>query len=201
VDCEQDARPREPSARELIDREVREGDLDRLIRALIVGQYRRSGVRLDPAAVEDLAQEVYVRVYRSAGRFDPSRRVVPWVMTIAVRVVASQKRSWARARRAGAVRQGDFRDEGAWSGVLSSYADRPTDGVSEPLLDALRAAIGRLDPATRRVIELRQELDDAALTRALGVNTPEAARGRACRALKRLKAEFFRSLALSESLA
>ncbi len=47
---------------------------------------RRMGAR--GAELEDLSQEVFVKVYRSYPRYDPSRPLRPWLLGIAFRVAA-----------------------------------------------------------------------------------------------------------------
>ncbi len=82
---------------------------DRQAFAQLVGAYRapvysylvRSGV---PAADrDDLFQEVFIRVHRAAGSYNPSRPVAPWLFTI----VANAVRNQLRARR---VRELIFRE-------------------------------------------------------------------------------------------
>lgn len=55
----------------------------------------------DPGHAEDLAQETFLRVFRSLDQFDPSRRFGPWVFQIAVNLSLDwlrrrQRRVWLR---------------------------------------------------------------------------------------------------------
>jgi len=47
------------------------------------------------AAADDLVQEVFLQVHQSASRFDPTRRLKPWMFTIA----ANKARDLLRSRR------------------------------------------------------------------------------------------------------
>jgi RNA polymerase sigma-70 factor (ECF subfamily) len=59
------------------------------------GSLRRLGVQVRD--VEDVAQEVFVQVYRKLDRFDPDRPIRPWLFGFAVRA-ASDYRKLARHR-------------------------------------------------------------------------------------------------------
>jgi len=73
--------------------------------------YRMLG---DPGDAEDAAQEIFVRIYRQLGRYDPARKFSTWVLAIATNFCIDQLRRrrmqlvpleniipWARAREAG----------------------------------------------------------------------------------------------------
>ena len=52
----------------------------------------------DPAVCEDLAQEAFLRVYRSRERYEPSARFSTWLFRIAHNLASNQKRGAARRR-------------------------------------------------------------------------------------------------------
>jgi RNA polymerase sigma-70 factor, ECF subfamily len=73
--------------------------------------YRMLG---DPGDAEDAAQEIFVRIYRQLGRYDPARKFSTWTLAIATNYCIDQLRRrrmqlvpleniipWARARDAG----------------------------------------------------------------------------------------------------
>jgi RNA polymerase sigma-70 factor (ECF subfamily) len=73
--------------------------------------YRMLG---DPEEAEDAAQEIFVRLYRQLGRYDPERKFSTWTLAIATNYCIDQLRRrrmqfvpleniipWARARDAG----------------------------------------------------------------------------------------------------
>jgi RNA polymerase sigma-70 factor (ECF subfamily) len=73
--------------------------------------YRMLG---DPGDAEDAAQEIFVRIYRQLGRYDPARKFSTWTLAIATNYCIDQLRRrrmqlvpleniipWARSREAG----------------------------------------------------------------------------------------------------
>jgi len=80
-----DAPPLEGSDADLI-RKGKKGDRNAFAR--LVHRYQDRAFTLarrltgDPAQAEDLAQEAFLRVYRSLDRFDESRPFLPWLTTI-----------------------------------------------------------------------------------------------------------------------
>jgi RNA polymerase sigma-70 factor (ECF subfamily) len=50
----------------------------------------------DPELAEDLAQDIFLRVYRSRKRYEPSAKFATWFFTIANNVVLNAKRSRSR---------------------------------------------------------------------------------------------------------
>src|SRR5262245_15500006 len=113
--------PRAPDANELLSRVAR-GDerafaaLYDLVSARVYGLIRR--VLRDPAQSEEVAQEVMVEVWRTAGRFDAARgSATAWVFTIAHRRAVDRVRAEQagvdRVRRmAGSVTQTPYDDVG-----------------------------------------------------------------------------------------
>src|SRR5215472_18360607 len=85
----------EPGSTELA-RSARGGDM-RSFEAL-VRRYQRRVYALayqhlrDADEAQDLAQEVFVRLYRNLGRYDPSRPFQPWFWRLAVNVAATYRR-------------------------------------------------------------------------------------------------------------
>jgi RNA polymerase sigma-70 factor (ECF subfamily) len=72
---------------------------------------RRLGV--PPADLEDLTQEVFVTFYRRRSDYDPSRRLLPWLLGIAHRVaLAHQRRRWRKIEVLG-VEPSDIDNGGA----------------------------------------------------------------------------------------
>lgn len=58
-----------------------------------IGRFIRDG-----AAAEDIAQETFIQVFHSAAGFDPSRRLRPWLYTIAANKARDYLRSRVRKR-------------------------------------------------------------------------------------------------------
>jgi len=92
---------------------------------------------------EDVTQEVFLRVFRSLGGWDPARPLRPWVLGIAV----NRCRTWAvqRARRPELV---DY---------LQDTVAAPGIDDSAELLREIRAALGELRSEYRAVFVLFHE--------------------------------------------
>jgi RNA polymerase sigma-70 factor (ECF subfamily) len=107
--------------------------LERWEHALAHFLYRQTGGR----DVEDLYQEVWLRVVGAAGRFDPSRRFSTWLFQIAVNLC----RDWHRRRPPDPHDAIDVADP---AGLAST----------ESALDAAKL-LARLPEAQREVVVLR----------------------------------------------
>jgi RNA polymerase sigma factor (sigma-70 family) len=92
---------------------------------------------------EDVSQEVFLRVFRSLRRWDPSRPLRPWIMGIAV----NRCRTWLtqRARRPELV---DY---------LNDYPGREVADDSQELVIEIRAAVHQLRPEYKAVFVMFHE--------------------------------------------
>jgi RNA polymerase sigma-70 factor (ECF subfamily) len=90
------ARPAGEEGSDALARAARGGDLGAF--EALVKRYQRRVYGLayhqlhDPVEAQDLAQEVFVRLYRNLGRFDPTRAFEPWFWRLAANVAASYGR-------------------------------------------------------------------------------------------------------------
>src|SRR5215831_4182653 len=81
---------------EALPRAARRGDLDAF--EGLVRRYQRRVYALayqhlrDPDEAQDLAQEVFVRLYRNLERYDPERPFLPWFWRLAMNVAATYRR-------------------------------------------------------------------------------------------------------------
>jgi len=96
----------------------------------------------EPVAAEDLLQEVFLAAWQGAGRFRAEARVKTWLL----RIAHHQAVSWLRRQRKAL----------ALDELAEAVAD---DGAEEALArtwhaDEIRAALDRLTPNHRAVIEL-----------------------------------------------
>jgi RNA polymerase sigma-70 factor (ECF subfamily) len=78
--------------------------------AYVCASLRRLGVR--PADVEDMAHDVFVKVYRLLGDYDATRPLRPWLFGIALRTATDYRRA-ARFRHEVAVAAPDRAHHGA----------------------------------------------------------------------------------------
>lgn len=92
---------------------------------------------------EDVVQEVFLRIFRSLRRWDPTRPLKPWVMSIAV----NRCRTWLSQRS----RRPELADY-----LQDTAASRPADDSSELVLE-LHAAMNELRPEYRMVFVLFHE--------------------------------------------
>jgi RNA polymerase sigma-70 factor (ECF subfamily) len=122
--------------------------------------------------VDDLYQETWLRVVRSASRFDPARRFSTWLFQIAVNLC----RDWYRRRRADPVPVDDV------------GADSPDLRRAEARMDAFRL-LAQLPEAQREVLILRyyHDLSEGEAAEILGV-PPGTVKSRLHNAIARLGA-------------
>ncbi len=159
---------------------------DELVSAYDVQVRRLLGqLNAPPGEVEDLAQEVFLRIFRSLDRFRGQASFYTWLYRITVNVFfdysKKQKRSDARLNRL----QNAFGDA---SNVRRDIED-PYGACHEALMnEALVSAIDSLPEAFRSVIALR-ELDDLSyedIARMCGISIGTV-RSRLSRARAKLK--------------
>jgi RNA polymerase sigma-70 factor (ECF subfamily) len=133
--------------RELLDR-CRRGErgafeelVERTQRQVYTLAYRLVGDRHE---AEDVAQEAYLRVFRSMGGFREDARFETWLYRIVTNVAMTQLR---RKSRLGLL-LGDEREH-----PTPEPEVRPVDEVIER--DELRRALAELPPATRSIVVLK----------------------------------------------
>ena len=106
---------------------------------------------------EDLAQEVFLRVYRSRKRYEPGAKFSTWLYTIANRVAANALRS--RARRPEVNLAGNPSGSSPANGLdqiaLAASGLMPTRQVDKAeLRDVVRAALSSLSERQRMAVLL-----------------------------------------------
>jgi RNA polymerase sigma-70 factor (ECF subfamily) len=151
----------------------------------LVSQHQEPVFRLayllmgDADEAADVAQETFIRAYRAIGRFDASRSLRPWLLSIATNVARNRRRSLGRY--VAALRR-----------LLLAEPPQPK-AIAERSLQRMEAqalwrAVQRLSRADQEVIYLRYYLD---LSEADMAHTLQVAQGtvksRLHRALGRLR--------------
>lgn len=144
-------------------------------RAPICGFFRR---RLaDPSQAEELAQDVFVAVLRSAGRYEITASFRTYLYAIALRIL--------RAHRRKSIFRALFQDT-----APAGYEPSRRPGSEAELM--LREAVGKLDGMDREMVMLREyeELSYQEIASVLGlpVNTVRSRLFRARRSLQNLLA-------------
>lgn len=142
---------------------VREGDeralegLIELHQSAIIGTVYRMLGSMDDA--HDIAQQVFIRVWRSAPRYEPTAKFTTWLFTIMRNLVFNETRRRVRRRMEvslDAVREDD--------GPENQYTDSSVPGADENLAkaefhDALDRAIAALPEKQRLAVILRGKQD------------------------------------------
>jgi RNA polymerase sigma-70 factor, ECF subfamily len=169
--------PDDPDS-EALARAARGGSLDAF--EALVRRYQRRVYALayqhlrDPDEAQDLAQEVFVRLYRNLDRYDPSRPFEPWFWRLAANVAATYR----RRRPAAAMELPD---------VASATGVAPDDAL--PLERALADLSDDLRLPVILHYYLDQPLDEIALAMGLSLSAVKSRLHRARALLRRLLVE------------
>jgi RNA polymerase sigma-70 factor, ECF subfamily len=166
--------PDEPEDLELMAR-VRDGDADAFAALVERHQHRVVGTvaRMlgSPNDAEDIAQQVFVRVWKSAARWQPSAKFTTWLMTITRNLVFNEVRRRGRAHTVPLEEPGDR--------APREYEDRstlsPQDAVSTAELEvAIDKAIQSLADQPRMALILRryEEMSYEDIAGVLGTTVP-----------------------------
>jgi len=142
--------------------------------------YLQSG---DPAEAEDIAQETFLRAFRSFHHFDDSRPLRPWLLRIARNLARNRWRSWSRRVRATERWKSEAATEAAGSQSIS-------DGGPAQVAGQLRRIVAGMREGDRQVIYLRfflgLTLEETSEALSLPLGTVKS---RLSRALDRLRDE------------
>lgn len=151
---------------------VREGDDSSF--ALLLDRHRRPVVRFmyrmvqNQAVSEELAQEVFLRVYRSRERYEPAAKFTTWLYRISMHVALN----WIRNRKS--ERAQTSLDHGPIQGKEVQVDDgHPTteqDLLYQARLQEIRSAVESLPEKQRAAVLMHkfEELDYSSIAKALG---------------------------------
>jgi RNA polymerase sigma-70 factor (ECF subfamily) len=159
---------------------ARNETIDHLRRTIAVLLRRQRGA-CDRAAIEDVTDDVLnetvLKALRGAATFDPGRSVNAWLAAVAKNVLLNRRR---RSRHPLAHATTNARLEDLAGPPAREFDDR---------IERVKAAVSRLKPGQRRVIELRffQGIRGAELAAAVKARTEGAARAVIHRALRKLR--------------
>ena len=109
----------------------------------------------NPAAAEDVVQETFVQVYQSAGGFDLSRRLRPWLYTIAANKARDHLRERVRKREVplGGSSSGENSDDITYLDFLSDESSLPGDVLEgEEQRDAVRKIVSEMPAHLREIL-------------------------------------------------
>ncbi len=133
----------------------------------------------DPDDAEDITQETFLRAYRSLKRFDSTRPLRPWLLSIAANLAKNRHRSAARYL---AALTRSFRAEPAVSLDVEKHAAQNQDAGQ------LWKAVRRLNADDQQIIYLRFFLDLSTAEAAQALDVAEGTvKSRLNRAVGRLR--------------
>lgn len=101
-----------------------------------------------PDAADDVAQEVWIAIYRALPRFRGDSRVTTWMFSIATRVSQRHRRRYRRSLPPA--------DEAAAEAVIDLAAGPETRALGGELAKVVKQAIDRLPDGQREALHLRQ---------------------------------------------
>lgn len=148
------------------------------------------GRHLPPHAVEDTAQEVFVRAYQSLAKVREPERIKGWLSTIAVRACHDYWRARYRDRESPLSSLSE--DSENWLESVTaqqSMEEQEEAGRRQDAVRTLEEALAILSPTDRMVLELvhLEERSTREAARLLGISAVNV-RVRAHRARKRMRA-------------
>lgn len=140
---------------------VKEGDMEAF--EILVERHQHSVVGTcakmlgGESEAEDIAQQVFIRVWKSAGRYEPTAKFTTWLMTITRNLVFNESRRRSRSR----LQSLESDDPDA---PQAQHADSSANSPQEALLDgelrsAVDHAIASLPEPQRVAIVLRRYED------------------------------------------
>ena len=133
----------------------------------------------DPDEAEDVAQETFLRAWNHLRRFDPTRPLRPWLLSIASHLASNRRRSAARYLAALARA---FRNEPAASTSTEENSARQMEASD------LWKAVQTLSVPDQQIIYLRYFLDLPVAETAQALQVAEGTvKSRLSRALERLR--------------
>jgi RNA polymerase sigma-70 factor (ECF subfamily) len=139
---------------------VREGDTDALRelierhqRAVINTIHRAIG---DASEAEDLAQRVFVQVYRSAKRYKPTAKFTTWLFTITRNTILNEHRRRSRhpAQSLDALQDPRDPETAGWQPPDTTTRDPAQEAVERELQEKIKEAVQELPEAQRTAVIL-----------------------------------------------
>lgn len=110
----------------------------------------------DPIEAEDLAQQVFVRVFRAAGKYQATAQFKTWLFTIVRNLVWNEYRRRSRARVEPLPQEGDDQFSGGREWVDSRQKDPGRDMLDREMMEAIDRAILELPEQQRLAVILRR---------------------------------------------
>jgi RNA polymerase sigma-70 factor, ECF subfamily len=139
---------------------VRDGDkeafrelVERHQRVVVSVIYRSIG---DAWEAEDLAQRVFVQVYRSARRYQPTAKFTTWLFTIVHNTIRNEHRRRSRhvTESLDAMSRSEDGESGAWQLADTRATDPHRDAAERELRERIRGAVDELPENQRMAVIL-----------------------------------------------
>jgi RNA polymerase sigma-70 factor (ECF subfamily) len=133
-------------------------ELVELHQAAVIGTCAKMVGSVDDA--HDLAQQVFLRVWKSASRYEPTARFTTWLFTITRNLVFNHTRSASRATFISLDAESDGDDTRPRRDRPDPSAPQPDEAVLKTeLWEAIDRAIASLPEAQRMAVVLRRYED------------------------------------------
>ena len=154
---------------------VKDGDTESFERLL--GKYRSSVISYlyrmvqNQAVAEELAQEVFFRVYRSRSTYEPTAKFTTWLFRIATHLALNSLRDHRNERGQESLDQGTADAPGIQ--VMDQRRNREQEMVAEARLEEVRRAVAALPEKQRAAVLMHkyQEMDYGQIAGVLGCSS------------------------------
>lgn len=138
-------------------RQIRDGDMEAFKELIETHQTRVVGTIAkmlgDDIDAQDLAQQVFIRIWKSAGRYKPTAKFTTWMFTITRNLVFNEARRRARHPASPLEREVEER---AFQAADPSGSTPANAMLESELQDAIQAAIESLPETQRLAIVMRR---------------------------------------------
>jgi RNA polymerase sigma-70 factor (ECF subfamily) len=154
--------PEESAARDLeLMLRVKTGDLAAFEELIETHQHRVVGTVAkmlgDDAEAEDVAQQVFIRVWRSAARYEPTAKFTTWLFTITRNLVFNELRRRKRHATSSLDEPRENEDDSPRHQIADLGVKVPdVSMLDEEMMNAIHRAIEELPEAQRMAIVLRR---------------------------------------------
>lgn len=125
----------------------------------------------DQASAEELAQEVFLRVYKARGRYSPDARFTTWLFKIATNLALNAVRD-SRLERGGGMPIEEM-DTGSLGVVRDPHRNMEQEMIEQERVCRIREAVWALPEKQRAAVILHKyhEMDYVQIARILGCST------------------------------
>jgi RNA polymerase sigma-70 factor (ECF subfamily) len=126
----------------------------------------------DSATAEDLAQEVFLRVYRARSEYAPSAKFTTWIFRIATNLALNARRDGRYRQLEVSIQEGSYPEDGETRvlQIPDGRADAEEDLLARDRARLIRQAIGELPEKQRAAVLLHkyEEMDYDQIAKVLG---------------------------------